>query len=307
MTLYQDKYHKLYKLLKCPLDISIPINDLDAWEQYPKYRFVYNKLYLAEFQNLDTAPFPIKPKKYPVVSKPIINLYGMGLNSFKMENSDDFIDNWYSNNFWCEYLEGEHISYDIILKKGKIKWYYCFQGHYIYKNKKKIHGAFDYWVSCKKPLNDNIKMLLRKFNKYTGVINIECIGDKMIECHLRMGDIDHFAERNILKNIILLYCKNEWKLDKNFVPSKIYLFPVWWRNKDIIKNLNEKKYKKYIKNICSRVLCYTIDNEGSTDPPNMHRVMNLTASSYESGITTREMLYNFMKKIEKNKKSSTQL
>lgn len=294
MTYYQNKYQKLYDILKCSDDIFIPIGDLDAWNKYPKYRFAYNKLYISCFQNLECAPFPIIPKKYPIISKPIINLYGMGLNSCKIKNKKEFISNWGSNNFWCECLTGEHISYDIVLKNGKIKWHYCFRGYSFNKDK---HGAFDYWESCWRPINKNIKRWLKKFSGYTGIVNIECIGENIIECHLRMGDIDHFAEECILKNIITLYEKKKWKLDKNFAPTKIFLFPVWWNDKNIIKKLKNKIIRKKIKNICNRVLCYLIDDIGSMDPPNMNRIMNLTASSYESGYTTRKMLYELFSNI----------
>ena len=52
--------------------------------RYPEYNIVYNKLEIAQFQNLNCNPFPCYPDSFPIVSKPIVNLYGMGLNSKKL-------------------------------------------------------------------------------------------------------------------------------------------------------------------------------------------------------------------------------
>ena len=88
-----SKYKKLYDVLKCPHNVKIPINDLQAWK-HPKnqpYKWIYNKLRLCEYQNIPCAPMPIQPKTYPIISKPIINLYGMGLNTVKIESEKDFM------------------------------------------------------------------------------------------------------------------------------------------------------------------------------------------------------------------------
>ena len=73
-------YIKKYKLKK---NYS---NDLDSWLFNNKYREVYNKLWLSYTQDIDCAPMGIYPNKYPVIIKPIINLYGMsrGFRIIKM-------------------------------------------------------------------------------------------------------------------------------------------------------------------------------------------------------------------------------
>ena len=43
-------------------------------------------MFIMEFQNIEHNPVPIEPKKFPVVIKPIINLRGMGINSFFIQN-----------------------------------------------------------------------------------------------------------------------------------------------------------------------------------------------------------------------------
>ena len=119
-------------------NIKFPVSDSEAYVKYNKYNIVYNKLEIAKVQNIECNPLPCLPNKYPIVSKPIINLYGMGLNSKKINNEKQFYKELSSNNFWCEFLEGDHISWDFIVRNGEIKYYTCFFG------KKKTFGTFKY-------------------------------------------------------------------------------------------------------------------------------------------------------------------
>lgn len=291
MKQYISKYKKIYHVLNCPSNISIPINDIDAWQHNSYYNFAYDKLKLALFQNIPAAPMPILPNKYPIVVKPIINLYNMGLNSYKINDERDFFFYWSHTGFWMEYLDGDHLSYDLIFINGEIKWDICFQGFYLKENNILIHGAFDYWMSCKRELPDSILNWTKLFDKYTGCMNIECIGDKMIECHLRMGDIDHFKDKNILKNIINVYKGKQWKLNRHYIPDVIYLFPIWG-NIEIIPFLNKNKI--LINKFCKNILCFEIDKIGKSNPPGKTRIMMLTADDYNKGLETRNKIINWI-------------
>ena len=46
-----------------------PTNDIDAWIKYPKYRWIYNKLQICQFQKILHAPMPISPSDndYPII------------------------------------------------------------------------------------------------------------------------------------------------------------------------------------------------------------------------------------------------
>ena len=137
-------------------NISIPESDSEAYIKYTKYNSVYNKLEIAKIQDLDCNPFPCLPNKFPVVSKPIINLFGMGLNSKKINNTKEFLKELPTNNFWCEFLDGDHISWDFIIRDGKIEYYTCFFG------KKKTFGTFKYWSQIeKKELFPNILLIIK--------------------------------------------------------------------------------------------------------------------------------------------------
>ena len=64
----------------------IPTNDTIAWLKYPDYQFVYNKLWIAQSQDLPCGPMNVYPDKYPIIFKPIINLIGMS-RGFKIINN----------------------------------------------------------------------------------------------------------------------------------------------------------------------------------------------------------------------------
>ena len=287
------KYFKLYKILKCP--INIPLNDLDAWSTYPEHRWVYNRLEIALFQNIECAPMPILPNKYPIIIKPIINMYGMGLNVLKINNEEEFFNQWHNNNFWMEFLEGDHLSFDIILNNGQILYNSCFKGH---KNEDFV-GKFDYWESLDID-NNNLPKIIYKlidehFKNFYGCLNVEIIGDKIIECHLRMGDIDKFPILEILKGIIKVYEKDGLNYDWSKINvCKLFFFPIW-----IKKDVVDKKLFKFLKKKISPLLeknqyiCeYEIDDDSLATPCQEKRVMWFTTYAKEYGDEIKKSIFN---------------
>jgi len=65
----------------CPADVFIPTEDSDGWLWNPAHRWIYDKLAVAVSQGLNAAPHGIAPQNFPVFSKPIYNLKGMGVGS----------------------------------------------------------------------------------------------------------------------------------------------------------------------------------------------------------------------------------
>ena len=60
---------------------NIPTEDSDTWQWYPAHRWVYDKLAVALSQDLEVGPHGVEPPRFPVFSKPIVNLKGMGVGS----------------------------------------------------------------------------------------------------------------------------------------------------------------------------------------------------------------------------------
>gem|GEM_PF-2898328 len=107
----------------CPADVFIPTEDSDGWLWNPKHRWIYDKLAVAVSQGLNAAPHGIAPQNYPVFSKPIYNLKGMGVGSRPLASADDYADAYQPGHMWSTLLEGKHISSDVALIDGAPQWW----------------------------------------------------------------------------------------------------------------------------------------------------------------------------------------
>lgn len=225
----------------------IPLNDTEAFTIYTNHNKVYNKLEIFKFQNIECNPFPCKPSKFPIVSKPIINLFGMGLNAKKINNVKQFNRELPSNNFWCSFLEGEHLSWDFVVRNGKIVYHVCFKGG------KKEFATFKYWTLMNIDILENIRKIIDFYlTDFTGTVNMETIGNFVIETHLRIGDAK-FCEKEIIDLFLSNYFVDDEKftekldIAKSIVNRKVNLIPVWEKLNDEIKI--KRKYNRVKKNI----------------------------------------------------------
>lgn len=204
-----------------------PRNDIEAWIKYTQYNIIYDRMFLCKIQGIIHAPMPITPKKFPVIVKPIINLLGMGNKAAIIKNIDEFNDYWHCGHFWCEYIAGRHLSWDFVIKKGQIMFTCCFEG----SPHSEQFGAFEFWKYIKKapkPL-DAIKTLICIYlHDYSGFLNVETINNRIIECHLRMGDIDQLP-RYALKKSLLINVESYKGLKFNNIRifKDIFLLPIW--------------------------------------------------------------------------------
>src|SRR4030067_425683 len=73
----------------CPVDLFIPTEDADSYLLYPAHRWIYNKLLICETQGLEHGPHGVTPPRFPVFSKPIYNLRGMGSGSRILRSMQD--------------------------------------------------------------------------------------------------------------------------------------------------------------------------------------------------------------------------
>lgn len=173
---------------------NIPTNDKEAYMIFENYNDLYNKLLLSKLQNLDAAPVGITPIEFPVIIKPIINLYGMSNGLKKINNIEEFRKEYNYGMFWQKYLDGTQYNIDINMKNGKIIQYFC-----VISEPDK-EGMFKYHYYEKKyNLSEKIYNFIQKIlYNYTGFVNVEIINDYIIELHLRLnGDLFLYSEQNI--------------------------------------------------------------------------------------------------------------
>ena len=89
-----------FESVSCPPDVFIPTEDSDGWMWNPAHRWVYDKLAVALSQGLTAAPHGVAPQNYPVFSKPIYNLKGMGVGSRALFSADDYASAYQPGHFW---------------------------------------------------------------------------------------------------------------------------------------------------------------------------------------------------------------
>jgi hypothetical protein len=170
----------------CPDSVIVPTDDGDAYVLYPQHRWVYNKLLVAESQNISCAPHGLAPPQFPIFSKPIYNMRGMGTGSRIIRSLDEWQRRQAPGHMWMELLEGEHVSSDAAVIDGEARWWRHATG------KPLRGGTFDYWIVHAEPrpaLQAYCGAWLRRHLRgYTGMINFETMGGKIIECHLRFSD-----------------------------------------------------------------------------------------------------------------------
>ena len=175
-----------FKDIACPADVDIPVDDGDAYRWNPSHRWIYNKLLVAESQGLPCAPHGVAPTSYPVFSKPIFNLDGMGVGSRLLKDAHDYESHCTPGHLWMEWLEGDHISTDAAVVRGAVHWIRHARGFTL------PGGTFDYWLIEAAP-HDTLAAyctdwIARHLATYTGMVNLETIGGRIIEAHLRFSD-----------------------------------------------------------------------------------------------------------------------
>ncbi len=195
--------------VSCPDDVTIPTDDGDAYELFPAHRWVYNKMLICETQGLTHAPHGLLPSRFPVFSKPIYNMKGMGTGSAVFETPEDYERRQQPGHMWMPLLFGEHVSTDVAVRDGEPLWWRHATG------KALGNGMFDYWTVLAEPrphLESYLGAWLRKYlGGYAGIVNFETIGGTIIECHLRMSDqwVDLYG-LGWVDHMVMLYANRRW-------------------------------------------------------------------------------------------------
>nr|CAA6819491.1 MAG: Unknown protein [uncultured Thiotrichaceae bacterium] len=178
---------------------DIAVNDVNAWRLNSNHRHIYNKLHVALSQGLNAAPCGVNPllsglnADDPCFVKPITNLGGMSLNTFStsaqalsqstLHLPENKAGNCAAGSFWCEFLEGPQTSSDVLIHDGQPVWY----AHTRAASEKNRNRPI-YWeigADCEHLEPAIERFVQREMVSYTGLCNVEMIGESIIEVHLR--------------------------------------------------------------------------------------------------------------------------
>jgi hypothetical protein len=148
--------------------------DIQAFEAFPDDSHLYDKLRLSKSLGYRCGDTEI-PENGLWIVRPITNLKGMGRGAvIRYFEKGEKVD---SGLFYCEVFEGKHITIDYIRKDNV--WYQdvTFEGKNVHEDL--IHFVRWTRVDYHYPIPDILK------NVEANHINIEVIGGKVIEVHLR--------------------------------------------------------------------------------------------------------------------------
>lgn len=200
-----------FKDVPCPAEIDIPASDPEAWSWNPTHRWVYNKLDVVLSQGIVCGPFGVPPPRYPMFSKPIMNLHGMGADSSVLRNEADYDRLCRPGHMWMELLDGPHVSTDVAVEKGQPVWWRHAMGV------PAGEGMFDYWTifGDADPAVESYvgPWIANNLPDYSGMLNFETIGTRIIELHLRFADQwpDIYGGRPWVEALVGLYAGRRWQ------------------------------------------------------------------------------------------------
>ena len=151
------------------------MTDHEAYSLYPKDNIWYNKLYLAERLGYN-AGYGLIPYDGEFVIKPTVNLHGCGIGAkIGYYKKNDLVPHEY---FWSEVFTGRHITVDYSKINGQWHQGHTFEG---FKDNREDLLKFSLWRRV-----EYAYVLPKIFNDiHVDNLNIEIIGDKIIEVHLR--------------------------------------------------------------------------------------------------------------------------
>jgi hypothetical protein len=286
---WRDQY---FVGVDCPDDVSIPTDDGDAYELFPAHRWIYNKLLIAESQGIHCAPHGMVPPDFPVFSKPIYNMRGMGTGSRVIRSLDQWQRRQAPGHMWMELLEGEHISSDVAVVDGAPTWW-----RHVYGKPLK-GGTFDYWTVAAEARPELEAYcgdwLAANLRGYTGMVNLETIGGRIIECHLRFSDQwPDLYGAGWLEAVVRLYAQREWRFadaDRR-TGCSVVLFGAHGVDYRIVRGVADRLIDEYPE-ISSVQITFHDDkpSEAHAMPPGGFRLAIVNCWDLQVGLEARERL-----------------
>ncbi len=276
----------------CPDDVLIPTDDPDSWAWYPAHRWIYDKLKVAESQGLVCGPHGVMPERFPVFSKPMTNLKGMGIGSRVIGSAEEFDHGYAPGHMWMELLAGDHVSTDCAVADGTVRWLRHANGV------PWTAGTFKYWTieaaarpALERYLSD---WVARHMAGYTGMMNFETIGGRIIETHLRFADqwCDLYGE-GWIEALIGLYAKGRWDFPDN-ARREGYSVPLFASHGSIFRHppLALQRHIRALPHVTSLQITFheAKDPADHAMPPGGFRLGIINCTDLKAGLAARREL-----------------
>jgi hypothetical protein len=224
---YKDRF-------RTRLSGKMPFFDSECYERYPRFKNVYDKLWIVKSQGLPAGRLEkLKGKEdkvaYPIFIKPRWgHLSASSKNCFKVNNADElrkYVN--YKNMMWSEFIDAKEGMTDYIMLNGKI----VHQITYVYSDKQ--NGFSDDWKYISPdstPPHIITEWVKEHLKEFTGVVNVQYRDAKIIEVGLRFarGGAYLVSTENeaLITNINNIFIKKEWNYnltaEMRFKPFYVY-------------------------------------------------------------------------------------
>ena len=157
------------------------VSDRDVYDSCPAdWLWIFDKLIIARKQRILAAPAGIPvPTSAEYIVRPITNIRMMGRGAQRMwiqAGDDEPVPDGF---FWSEVLEGSHVSVDYHWGEQAL----TVQG---FRDDPDRLDRFSRW--CKIDAEMPLPEILHGLEDHAEWINVEYIGDRVIEVHLRLND-----------------------------------------------------------------------------------------------------------------------
>jgi hypothetical protein len=213
---------------------KMPFFDKECYDRYPRFKHVYDKLWVMKSQGLPAGRLEkLKGKEdkvvYPIFIKPRWgHLSATSKNCFKINSATElqkYID--YKNMMWSEYIDAKEIMTDYIMLNGTI----VHQITYIYSDKQ--NGFSDVWKYIgpdSTPLPNVTEWVKHNMTEFTGIVNVQYRDGKIIEVGLRLarGGAYLVSTENpaLINNVNNIFIKKEWNhhLEKEMQFKPFYVY-----------------------------------------------------------------------------------
>lgn len=245
----------------------MPFFDNTCYERYPNYRFLYDKLWIIKSQGLNGGRLEKLEGKedkvnYPIFIKPRWgHLSASSKNCFKISTADElkkYIH--YKNMMWSDFIDAKEIMTDYILLNGKI----VHQITYVYSEKQnEFSDDWKFISPASTPAPNVTEWIKTHIKDHTGVINVQCRDNKIIEAGLRLarGGAYLVSTENaaLIENVNRIFDSQTWHYNltdemkfKPFYVYKcytkipiIYIFPQKLMDWFITKHTDRPFYEYY--------------------------------------------------------------
>jgi len=222
-----------YNTFPYRLDPKIPKFDLVAYKKNPRYRFVYDKLYVTQSQQLDGGTLDELRNKtvtYPIFIKPRWgHKTSSSKNCYKIKSRAELEQHFDTPDMmWSTFIDDKEQMTDFILVNGDI----VYQLTYEYSEKQ--HGFADMWKyisSDNVPPADVVEWVQRNMIGYTGPCNVQYRGTYIIEVGLRFARsgmyIESTGNKQLIDAINIMWKTKSWANREVITIKPFYSFKCW--------------------------------------------------------------------------------